>query len=174
MNRWTWGVPVIAAAFVLFQGCANDVRSQQMSAYSIATGFLTLCDDGDFDNALNHFARPLKASPRGPNWVKDMQDKRAPFGMPVIRALVSRNGQKLSTDSNGPANINFVFRTSFIGTTPGDESVSLKKLDGKWQVYDYKFRPSGKPASSKPTATPKKSWEEQTDQDSGQYRRNGW
>ena len=139
------GWALVAASFVLVQGCANDAPSQQMSAYSVATGFLTLCDDSDFANALEHFARPLKASPAGTTWVKEMQDHRDKYGMPVIRSLVSRDTQKLSGKANEPAQMSYIFRTSFLGTTPGDEYVSLEKSNGKWQVYDYKFRPSGKP-----------------------------
>ena len=139
--RWA----LIAASLVLVQGCASDVHSQQASAYSSATGFLTLCDDSDYDNALEHFAKPLKASPAGATWVKQMHNHRDPYGMPVIRSLVSRDTQKLSRTANEPAKMSYIFRTSFLGTTPGDEYVSVEKFNGKWQVYDYKFRPSGKP-----------------------------
>jgi hypothetical protein len=159
-----WALAV--ATFVFVQGCASDTASQQASAYSTATGFLTLCDDSDFDHALEHFAKPLKASPAGDTWVKQMEDNRANYGMPVIRSLVSRDTQKLGGTTNEPARMNFAFRTSFLGTTPGDEYVSVEKLDGKWQVYDYKFRPSGKPGQRK-KANIKKTWEEQSDEDSG-------
>jgi hypothetical protein len=160
---------VVLLGFVLLQGCANNIASQQMSAYSIATGFLTLCDDSDFDHALEHFAKPLKASPAGATWVKTMQNNRANYGIPVLRALVSRDSQKLSGPKEDPARINFVFRTSFVGTTPGDESVSLEKSSGSWQVYDYKFKPSGKPPSEKPKVEIKKSWESQNDEDDSGY-----
>ena len=151
-----WVLVLIACVFVL--GCARDVPSQQMSAYSAATGFLTLCDDDDYDHALEHFAKPLKASPAGGTWVKQMEGSRANYGIPVIRSLVSRDTQ------NDLARINFVFRTSFLGTTPSDEYVSVEKLNGKWQVYDYKFKPSGKPGAIK-KAKIKKDWEEQSDED---------
>src|ERR1700758_1558955 len=72
-----WFLPV--AAFVFVQGCASDVPSQQASAYSTATGFLTLCDDSDFDHALEHFAKPLKASSSGSTWVENMQGHRANY-----------------------------------------------------------------------------------------------
>ncbi len=75
MSWFTRSVFVMAAILVV-QGCANNVPSQQMAAYSIATGFLTLCDDTDYDYALSHFAKPLKASAAGANWVKDMGDHR--------------------------------------------------------------------------------------------------
>jgi len=152
--RWV----LILIAFVFVLGCARDVPSQQMAAYSTATGFLTLCDDDDFDHALEHFAKPLKASTAGDTWVKQMENNRGNYGIPVIRSLVSRDSQ------NDLARINFVFRTSFLGTTPGDEYVSVEKLNGKWQVYDYKFKPSGKPGAIK-KAKIKKDWEEQSDED---------
>ena len=141
ITRWVLAV----ATFVFVQGCASDVHSQQASAYSAATGFLTLCDDSDYDNALEHFGKPLKASPAGTTWVKEMQAHRDPYGIPVIRSLVSRDTQKLSRTANEPAQISYIFRTSFLATTPGDEYVSVERFNGKWQVYDYKFRPSGKP-----------------------------
>jgi hypothetical protein len=156
---------LVLVGFVLLQGCANNVASQQMSAYSIATGFLTLCDDSDFDHALEHFAKPLKASPAGANWVDTMQNNRGNYGLPVLRALVSRDSQKLNGTKEDPAKINFVFRTSFVGTTPGDESVSVEKFNGKWQVCDYKFKPSGKPPADKPKIQIKKTWESQNDDD---------
>ena len=52
-------------AILLLPGCANNVSSRQLAAYSVATGFLTLCDDSDYDYALSHFARPLKDSAAG-------------------------------------------------------------------------------------------------------------
>jgi len=165
-----WVLP--RAAFLFILGCARDVPSQQASAYSAATGFLTLCDDADFDHALGHFAKPLKATTSPDTWVKEMTDHRGAYGIPVRRALVSRDTQNLPGTGNEPARINFVFRTSFLGTTPGDEYVSVEKLDGHWQVYAYKFRPSGRPPAEKPKVSIKKSWEEQTDDDQsqGQYQ----
>jgi hypothetical protein len=165
--RWMtrWVLPL--AAFLFIQGCARDIPSQQASAYSAATGFLTLCDDADFDHALGHFAKPLKASTSADTWVKQMQDHRGAYGLPVMRALVSRDTQNLPGTANEPAKINFVFRTSFLGTTPGDEYVSVEKLNGQWQVYQYKFRPSGAPGKLK-KANIKKDWEEQSDEDQSQ------
>jgi hypothetical protein len=158
-------VPVLFT-ILLLQGCANNVPSQQLAAYSAATGFLTLCDDTDYDYALSHFGQPLKNSTDPANWVKNMQDHRGNYGLPVIRSLETKDGQKLSGTSNEPARISFVFRTSFLGTTPGEESVSVEKFNGKWQVYDYKFRPSGKPPANRTKVKVKKDWEEQTDDDS--------
>jgi hypothetical protein len=145
MVRQVTGWVLALATFVFVPGCASDVQSQQATAYSVATGFLNLCDDSDYDHALEHFAKPLKASPTGATWIKEMQAHRDPYGIPVIRSLVSRDTQKLTRTATEPAKISYSFRTSFVGTTPGDESVSVEKFNGKWQVYDYKFRPSGKP-----------------------------
>jgi hypothetical protein len=164
MSWFTRSVSVMAAILVV-QGCANNVPSQRMAAYSIATGFLTLCDDTDYDYALSHFALPLKASAAGASWVKDMGDHRANYGIPVIRSLVARDGQTLGGTPNEPARINFVFRTSFLGTTPGEESVYVERINGRWQVYDYKFRPSGKPPEHRSKLKIKKDWEEQNDDD---------
>jgi len=162
-----WVLPLATLVFV--QGCAHDVPSQQASAYSAATGFLTLCDDSDFDHALEHFAKPIKANTTSDTWVKEMQDHRGNYGIPVIRALVSRDSQNLPATSNEPPKVNFVFRTSFLGTTPGEEYVSVEKFNGKWQVYEYKFRPSGKPPANRPKANIKKTWETQSDDDQSQY-----
>ena len=91
----------VLAVFVLLAGCANDVSSQQMAAYSVATGFLTLCDDSDFEHALEHFAKPLKASVSGPSWVKNMQGHRSNYGAPIIRALVTREEDGLPDGQRG-------------------------------------------------------------------------
>jgi hypothetical protein len=161
MSWYTRSLSVMVA-ILLLPGCANNPSSQQLAAYSAATGFLTLCDDTDYDYALSHFAQPLKDKVAGPTWVKGMQDNRGNYGIPVIRSLVTKDGQKLSGTAE-PARINFVFRTSFLGTTPGEESVFVEKIGGKWQVYDYKFRPSGKPPANKTKVKINKDWEEQTD-----------
>jgi hypothetical protein len=168
-----WVLPL--AAFVFILGCARDIPSQQASAYSTATGFLTICDDADFDHALAHFAKPLKATTSTDTWIKQMTAHRGAYGIPVMRALVSRDTQNLAGTANQPAKINFAFRTSFLGTTPGDEYVSVEKLEGHWQVYDYKFRPSGKPPSEKPNADIQKSLEEKTreEQRQSQYQNPG-
>ena len=165
MSWYTRSLSVMVA-ILLLAGCANNPSSQQLAAYSAATGFLTLCDDSDYDYALSHFAQPLKVSAAGPTWVKGMQDNRGNYGIPVIRSLVTKDGQKLSGAAAEPARINFVFRTSFLGTTPGEESVFVEKISGKWQVYDYKFRPSGKPPANRTKVKIEKTWEEQTGDDS--------
>jgi hypothetical protein len=162
-----WALPL--AIFVFIQGCARDIPSQQASAYSAATGFLTLCDDSDFDNALGHFAKPLKATTSTDTWIQQMTDHRGAYGIPVMRALVSRDAQSVPGTASDLSKMNFVFRTSFLDTTPGDEYVSVEKLEGRWQVYAYKFKPSGKPPAQKPKVNIKKTWEEQTDDDQSQY-----
>ena len=134
---------LMVIAFSLLQACSNT-PTQQASAYSVATGFLTLCDDNDFAHAVDRFAKPLGESPAGATFVEDMQNNRGQYGMPVLRALVSRNSQGPNSSSSRSDNMNFVFRTSFIDEAPGEESVSLTKVAGRWQVYDYKFHPSGK------------------------------
>jgi hypothetical protein len=166
MSWYTRALSVMVAILLFLAGCANNPSSQQLAAYSAATGFLTLCDDSDYDYALSHFAQPLKASAVGPTWVKGMQDSRGNYGIPVIRSLVTKDGQKLSGTAAEPARINFVFRTSFLGTTPGEEFVFVEKISGKWQVYDYKFRPSGKPPANRTKVKIEKTWEEQTGDDS--------
>jgi hypothetical protein len=165
MSWYTRSLSVMVA-ILLLPGCANNPSSQQLAAYSVATGFLTLCDDADYDYALRHFAQPLNDRVASPTWVKGMQDNRGSYGIPVIRSLVTKDGQKLSGTADEPARINFVFQTSFLGTTPGEESVFVEKISGKWQVYDYKFRPSGKPPAHRTNVKIKKTWEEQTDDDS--------
>ena len=157
--RW---VSVIVG-ILLLQGCANDPSSQRLAAYSVATGFLTLCDDTDYDYALSHFGQPLRDKVTSPTWVKGMQDNRGNYGIPVIRSLVTKDSQNLSGTAAEPARINFVFRTSFLGTTPGEESVSVEKVSGKWQVCDYKFKPSGKPPAHRTKVKIDKSWEVQSD-----------
>ena len=163
---WCMRSVVVMVTILLFQGCANTVPSQQLAAYSVATGFLTLCDDTDYDYALSHFGQPLKSSTDAAAWVKSMQDNRGNYGIPVIRSLETKDGQKLNGAPNEPARISFIFRTSFLGTTPGEEFVSVEKINGKWQVYGYKFRPSGKPPANRTKVKIKKDWEEQSDDDS--------
>src|ERR1700747_1046683 len=102
MNGFTRWVALVAV-LVIVQGCANNVAPENLRAYAIAAGVLTLCDDGDFDYALEHFGRPLKAT-AGTDWSDKMQKTRGTYGLPVIRTLVGRDSQKASgaaTDSAG-------------------------------------------------------------------------
>jgi hypothetical protein len=142
---------LIAATALFIVGCSHSTN-QQMAAYSVATGFLTLSDDGDYTHALDRFARPLKSSPQGATWTKTMTNNRAKFGQPLQRAMINRYDYG---KSSGPRHtINFVFQTSFVNQPSAQESVSLEMLDGRWQVYDYQFHPFGKPVEAGPTPTP--------------------
>jgi Protein of unknown function (DUF4019) len=153
---------LILATALFIAGCSHTTP-QQMAAYSVATGFLTLCDDaasegqslkaiGDYTHALDRFARPLKSSPAGATWAKTMTANRAKFGQPVQRAMISRNDYRKSYGQR--RTINFEFQTSFVNQPSAQESVSLEMLDARWQVYDYQFHPFGKPVGGTPTPTP--------------------
>ena len=147
MSRIVVFFPVFACLTV-FQACSSSsikMSPQQIAAYSVATGFLTLCDDANYKNALD-FAGPIKSHPEGATWIPQMQKRRAPFGIPIQRSWVNR--QLL----NESPNMAFQFRTSFSNAPLVDEFVSLTSISGQWQVYDYKFHALGKQPS--PSATP--------------------
>jgi Protein of unknown function (DUF4019) len=144
----------VFACFVALQACSNlpgRLSSQQVAAYSAAIGFLGLCDDGDFNGALILYGGPIKARAEAATWVTQMQSKRGPVGLPIIRSWVNRQGL------NGPPNITFQFRTSFSSGSLLDEVVSVTRTSGHWQVYGYNFHVLGKhpPSSTIPTANPK-------------------
>ena len=142
----------IFACFVAVLACSNfssRLSSQQVAAYVAATGFLGLCDDGDYRGALVLYGGPIRARPEGPTWVTQMQSKRAPLGLPILRFWVNRRGL------NGPPNITFRFRTSFTSGSLLDEVVSVTSTSGHWQVYTYNFRVIGKPPSSSTKPAPK-------------------
>ena len=137
--------------FAAFQACSSSssqLSRQQIAAYSTATGFLTLCDDVDYNSALGLYAQPIKSQPEGTKWVARMQVQRAPFGPPIGRYWVNRRGL------NEPLRTTFRFSTSFLNAPQVDEVVSVERISGKWQVYDYKFHALGKHPSPLPTTTP--------------------
>jgi hypothetical protein len=141
---------LILATGLFIAGCSHSTP-EQMAAYSVATGFLTLIDDGDYTHALDRFARPLRSSPAGATWATTMTANRGKFGQTLQRAMISRNDYHNSAGQRHT--INFVFQTSFVNQPSAQESVSLEMLDGRWQVYDYQFHPFGKPVGT-PTPTP--------------------
>jgi hypothetical protein len=150
MSRIVVFFPVFACILV-FQACSGSsskMSPQQIAAYSVATGFLTLCDDGNYRNAL-FFASPIRSRPEGATWITQTQKTRGPFG-----ALISRywaNRQRVDES----ANMAFQFRTSFSNAPLVDEVVSVARISGQWQVYDYKFHAFGKqPSSSGPIPMP--------------------
>ena len=148
MSRIVVRFPIFACILV-FQACSNSsskMSPQQIAAYSVATGFLTLCDDANYRNAL-FFAEPIKSRPEGATWITQMQRTRAPFGVPIWRYWDNR--QRVDESST----MAFQFRTSFSNEPLVDEVVSLARISGHWQVYDYKFHALGKHPS--PSATPK-------------------
>jgi Protein of unknown function (DUF4019) len=153
MRRIAVRFPVFACLAAL-QACSNlssQLSSQQMAAYSVAIAFLGLCDDGDYNGALTLYGGPIKARPEGKTWVTQMQSKRAPVGLPIMRSWVNRRGL------NGPPNITFQFRTSFSSGSQLDEVVSVARTSEHWQVYTYNFHVLGERPSSatKPTAIPR-------------------
>lgn len=139
----------VLACFVTLQACStwsSRLSTQQVAAYSVATGFLTLCDFNDFKGALDLYGGPIRSHPDGATWVSVMQAKRAPFGPPILRTWMNRQ------ELNDSANLTFRFRTSFSNEPLADEVVSVARTSGRWQVYDYKFRGLGKHPS--PSVTP--------------------
>jgi hypothetical protein len=140
---------LIFACFVALQACSgwsSRMSTQQVAAYSVATGFLALCDFNDFKNALKLYGKPINSQPDSGTWVTTTQAKRAPFGPPILRSWINRQAL------NDSANLTFQFRTSFSAEPVVDEVVSVTRTSGKWQVYDYKFHALGKHPS--PSATP--------------------
>jgi hypothetical protein len=143
-------IPVcFLACFVTLQACStwsSRLSTQQVAAYSVATGFLTLCDFNDFKGALDLYGGPIRSHPDGATWITVMQAKRARFGPPILRTWMNRR------ELNDSANLTFRFRTSFSSEPLADEVVSVARTSGKWQVYDYKFHGLGQHPS--PSATP--------------------
>jgi Protein of unknown function (DUF4019) len=154
MSRIVVFLPVFACILV-FQACSGSsskMSPQQTAAYGVATGFLTLCDDGNYRNAL-FFAGPIKSRPEGATWITQTQSRRAPFGFPIWRYW--NNRQRVDESPK----MEFQFRTSFSNAPLVDEVVSVARISGQWQVYDYKFHALGKQPSSSgpipmPSATP--------------------
>jgi Protein of unknown function (DUF4019) len=141
---------LIFACFVALQACSSlssQLSTQQVAAYSVATGFLTLCDSGDFKGALDLYAEPIKSHPNGASWIATTQTRRAPFGLPILRSWMNRQ------ELNDSADLTFQFRTSFSGEPLVDEVVSVTRTSGRWQVYEYKFHALSKHSS--PSATPR-------------------
>jgi hypothetical protein len=144
------------ACFVALQACSSlssRLSTQQVAAYSVATGFLTFCDFGDFRGALDLYAKPIKSHSDSATWVITTHAKRAPFGFPILRNWTNRR------DLNDSANMTFRFRTSFSDEPLVDEVVSVTSASGHWQVYAYKFHALGKHPlpSLQPKPTPKPS-----------------
>jgi hypothetical protein len=154
MSRIALFFPVFAC-LTGFQACSSSssaLSRQQIAAYSVATGFLTLCDDANYKNAL-YFAEPIKSQPGSKTWITQMQSKRAPFGIPIWRYWVNRQHGIESPK------MEFEFRTSFSSEPLVDELVSVERISGQWQVYDYKYHALGKhpsptPASKRPPGVP--------------------
>ncbi len=151
MSRIVVCFPVFAC-FIAFPACSSstsELSLQQIAAYSVATGFLTLCDDSDYRGALALYAGPIKSHPERATWVTRIQARRGPFGLPIGRYWVNRQGLNESSKTT------FQFRTSFTSAPLVDEVVSVAKISGRWQVYDYQFHALGKHPSPFPTPTPK-------------------
>src|SRR5258708_4205890 len=79
--------------FAAFQACSSSssqLSRQQIAAYSVPTGFLILCDDGDYNNALGLYAEPIKSQPQGRTCAAPMHVQSAPFLPPLARYRVNR------------------------------------------------------------------------------------
>jgi len=137
------------ACFVALQAgisSSSQLSTQQITAYSTATGFLALCDDGDFKGAFGLYAEPIKSQTNGEAWIAATRPKRALLGAPILRYWVNRQRLKDS------AYLTFEFRTNFVDGSLVDEVVSVARASGRWEVYEYNFHAPGKHSS--PSATP--------------------
>src|SRR5258708_15882521 len=137
MTRIVVCFPVFSC-FIAFPACSSstsELSFQQISAYSVATGFLTLCDDSDYRGALALYAGPIKSHPERATWVTRIQARRGPFGLPIGRYWVNRQGLNESSKTT------FQFRTTFTSAPLVHEVLSVPTISRPFQVSHSHFHP---------------------------------
>ena len=136
---------VRAGLALLLAGCAThsisktEKRANENDARAAALHWLTLLDDGDYEEAFEWEAQDFRMFRTQNQFVRSMQARRAPFGRTLSRAFVgAANIHKFAGVPEGNYE-SMIFKTAFERKSPTAERVILVKQEVGWRVIDYRI-----------------------------------
>lgn len=138
-------ISIRAGLALLLVGCAThsvpraEKRANENDARVAALHWLTLLDDGDYDEAFEWEAQDFRMFRTQNQFVRSMQARRTPFGRTLSRAFVgAANIHKFAGVPEGDYE-SIIFKTGFEHKSPTAERVILVKQSVGWRVIDYRI-----------------------------------
>ena len=138
-------VLLVCALSIFAAGCAShsEARAQRRAhegdARAAALHWLTLLDDGDYEEAFEWEAQDFRMSRTQAQFVRFMQARRAPFGQARDRKFIgAANIHKFVGVPEGDYE-SVLFKTAFEKKSETAERVILVKQEVGWRVIDYRI-----------------------------------
>lgn len=135
----------ICALLLLTAGCAahkaarQEKHAHENAARAAALRWLTLLDDGDYEQAFEWEAQDFRMARTQAQFVRFMQARRAPFGTALGRKFIgAANIRKLVGVPEGNY-VSVLFKTQFEKKSETAERVILVEQDVGWRVLDYRI-----------------------------------
>ena len=129
----------------LTAGCAShkqartERRAHEDAARSAALRWLTLLDQGDYEQAFEWEAQDFRMSRTQTQFVRYMQARRAPFGQAHGRKFIgAANIKKLVGVPEGNY-VSVLFKTDFEKKSETAERVILVDQQVGWRVLEYRI-----------------------------------
>jgi hypothetical protein len=140
------GLVVCFCTILIFTGgCASqrearaEKRAHEAAARSAALHWLTMLDQGDYEEAFEWEAQDFRMARTQAQFVRYMQARRAPFGRVLGRKFI---GAAYIHKFIGVPEGNYVsilFRTDFEKKSETAERVILVEQEVGWRVIDYRI-----------------------------------
>ena len=130
---------------VLTSGCAfhnearSEKRAQENAARAAALRWLTMLDNGDYEQAFEWEAQDFRMARTQAQFVRYMQARRAPFGHALGRKFIgAANIHKFVGVPEGNY-VSVLFKTDFEKKSETAERVILVEQEVGWRVIDYRI-----------------------------------
>ena len=114
-------------------------HAQENAARTAALRWLSLLDNGDYEEAFEWEAKDFRMSRTQQQFVRHMQARRAPFGNKLSRKFIgAANIHKLVGLPEGNY-ASVIFKTHFEKKSETAERVILVLQEVGWRVVDYRI-----------------------------------
>lgn len=112
--------------------------SAEKAAVSAANTWLTLIDNGKYNDSWNEAAEVFKTAISGKQWEQALQKVRKPLGKNISRKLISKSYRTSLPGAPKGKYVIIRFKSSFKNKKSAIETITpMMNKDGKWQVAGY-------------------------------------
>ena len=136
---------LFCAVLIVTAGCAShkearaERRAHETAARSAAIRWLTMLDQGDYEEAFEWEAQDFRMARTQTQFVRYLQARRAPFGQAHGRKLIgAANIHKFVGVPEGNY-VSVLFKTNFEHKAETAERVILIQQEVGWRVIDYRI-----------------------------------
>ena len=140
------GLVVSFCTLLIFcAGCAShkqakiQKRAHETAARSAAQRWLTLLDQGDYEEAFEWKAQDFRMAQTQAQFVRYMQARRAPFGKALGRKVIGSASIRKFVGVPEGNYVSVLFKTHFENKSETAERVILVQQEVGWRVLEYRI-----------------------------------